>query len=135
MNKRGISPLIASVFIVGLAIILGTTVFISMNNFTKSEIELQENLMESARIVRFSAWSPKENFECENFKFNSCYKLFIENKEDTEVSYYIVTKGKKGEDFFEEVKLNQLQIKAFEVIFDKEVTGEDIVAEVIPITR
>jgi len=65
MNKRGISPLIISVLLVGFVIVIGSFVFISTSNLTKDQMDNQNF---DFVIYDFGAeYSPfEEEYPCED---------------------------------------------------------------------
>lgn len=137
MNKRGISPLIATVILVGFAIVLSAVVFTS--NPAEKAISQFEEMQTSAAPIQFSA-EYKGDLTC---TYNpalgdSCYTLLINNEENIDVGYIIRTLGEDGsaDVFGEDVFLSPRESKLVDVTFDKTKVGdpETVSAEIIPIT-
>jgi len=140
MNKRGISPLIATVLLVGFAIVLSAIVFNS--NPAERAISQVEEMQTSATPIQFSA-EYKGDVACEEEVIlgtgeDSCYTLLIKNEENEDVGYIIRTIGEDGsvDVFGQDVFLNPRESKLVYVTFDRDKVGnpEKVSAEIIPIT-
>ncbi|MBT3281357.1 hypothetical protein HN865_01905 [Candidatus Woesearchaeota archaeon] len=140
MNRRGISPLIASVFLVGFAIVIGVFVFISTFNLNTGLIEDQNKRIENAVLLSFDARYPNKadcatlcagaDIQCLS---SNCYCILIENEENQDVNFIVKTNGEFGSEICspENFKLDPFQSKIFAVGFDGSSIGvNNIRAEV-----
>jgi hypothetical protein len=128
MEKRGINPLIASVFLIGLAFIIGLIVFASMGSVTRNTLSKQEEAVLSTEPINFEV-SLKENCG------DNCYTLLISNKEEKEIGFLVRTIGDKGVDVYGGgVILSPYQARLFDITFDLNKVGNKIETEVVPFT-
>jgi len=134
MSKKGISPLIASVFLVGFAIVIGVFVFISTFNLNNNLIEDQNKRIEGAVLLSFDARYPNKadcaslcdgvDVKCPS---NNCYCILLENEENQEVNFIVKTNGEFGSEICSpnNFKLDSFQSKIFAVGFDGSSIGVD----------
>jgi len=141
--KRGISPLIASVFLFGFAIVLGLIVFLSSANLNQNIIEQQERAIATAVILDLDAhFSPIPEVDCNSIYVadgkcktgaTSYYCILIENEENRKVNYMVKSTGDLGAEVCspENFELQPFQSKVFAVGYnDANVGGSPLVAEV-----
>ena len=150
MNKRGISPLIISVILVGFVVVLGSFIFIWTSGLTKGEMEKQSFEFE---ILDYGARaSPGVNEEgsacfeicgegymggdrayCDDGA-GECYCLLIINNEGKNVNYLVTTTGDGvGTSVCDpdDIELGAYESKVFGIVFDDSIVGtEDLEAEV-----
>ncbi len=140
MNKRGISPLIASVFLVGFAIVIGVFVMISTFNLNSGLIDDQNKKIDNAVLLSFDAKYPN-NADCAALcdpsadikcRSNNCYCILLENEENREINFVVKTNGEFGSEVCspENFELDAFQSKIFAVGFDGSSIGTDIRAEI-----
>jgi len=127
MFKKGITPLIASVFLIGFAIVVGVLIFASTFNLNASLLEDQDKRIESAIFLSFDSKYPR-NFNCSSLcagtdvKCNSsnCYCILIENEESQKVNFLVKTTGNFGSELCspDNFELDRYQSKIFAVGFN-----------------
>lgn len=139
MNKRGISPLIASVFLIGLAIVVGSVVFFWGFDVKDTTFSLADEWIDSAEFIKFSAKWPNsanctEIYDVSGAKCpgNVYYCILIENGENRNMNYLVKTKGSLGTEICspENFELTPFQSKIFAVGFDDSIVGVDVISEV-----
>ena len=139
MTKRGISPLIATAFLIGMSILVGTIVLLWGFETQENVIGMADKWVET-RVLEYSAkWPDLANctalydigeVQCEG---NRYYCILIENLESEVVNYLIVTKGSLGSEICspDHFELNPYESKVFVVQVNNETVGEEsLVAEV-----
>tara|TARA_Y100000310_G_C20621944_1_gene783833 strand:+ start:514 stop:921 length:408 start_codon:yes stop_codon:yes gene_type:complete len=129
MNKKGISPLIATILLVGLTVVLAVGVL----NWTRSTTEgLQENVDLSQPVeVSFDAeFRGTEN--CEQSDDTYCYELLITNNENFDVNYLITTITSQGIEIedIDDYSLGSYESKLFTVYYDQSLGNENVEAKV-----
>lgn len=140
MFKKGVSPLIASVFLIGFAIVVGVMIFASTFNLNANLLEDQDKRIESAILLSFDAKYPRD-FNCSascssgnvSCSSDSCYCILIENEENRIVNYMVKTAGNLGREVCspENFELGPFQSKIFAVGFNNVTVGnEDITSEI-----
>ncbi len=136
MDKRGISPLIATVLLVGFTIVLAAYLFSS--NIGGKVIKTAETMQESSELIQFSAEYSDVNCTVDTLSGDKCYSLLIKNEESKDVGYIIRTIGNIGSDVYsKDVLLSSRESKLIEVTFNCNKVGcenNNVKAEVIPIT-
>jgi len=122
MEKRGISPLIATLLLVGLTIVLATGIGIWSQGITKSEMDGTEL---SPIIVDFDVEISSAD-ECE--EGYHCYGILITNNENFGVNYLVITSTSEGtetespEDYYVE----PFQSKLFTISYDENLGKEEV---------
>ncbi len=122
MEKRGISPLIATLFLVGLTIALATGIGIWSQGITKTKMEGTEL---SPITVDFDVEISSAG-EC--YEEYHCYGILITNNENFGVNYLVITSTNEGiesespEDYY----VGPFQSKLFTVSYDKGLGKEDV---------
>jgi hypothetical protein len=140
--KRGISPLIASIFLFGFAIVIGVIVLMSSTNLNQNIIEDQDRQIAKAVILDLDAsHSPDVNCtqlwsvepRCDTGATNY-YCILIENEENRIINYMVKTKGGKGTEVCSpnNFELQPYQSKVFAVGYNNVTVGADgsLLAEV-----
>jgi hypothetical protein len=140
--KRGISPLIASVFLFGFAFVIGVIVFLGSSNLNQDIMEQQDRQIATAVILDLDAshspeadcptlWAadPKCGLGATNY-----YCLLIENEENRVVNYMVKSKGSIGMEVCspENFELQPFQSKVFAVGYNSTRVGinTSLVAEI-----
>ena len=122
MNKKGISPLIATLILVGLTVSLSVGIGIWSQGITKSKME---GTALSPIIVDFDVEISNVD-ECETGYH--CYVLLITNNENFGVNYLVITTTSEGtetespEDYYVEA----FQSKSFTVSYDENLGKEEV---------
>lgn len=126
MKKRGISPLIATVILVGFTIVMSIFVLVGMSNVGQRTIADQDKRIASSVVLDFGVkYSPAIYCEglageviCNTGKDYYC--VLIENKESQKVNYRIITKGSLGSEVCspDKVELNGYESKVFAIGYD-----------------
>ena len=141
MNKKGISPFIASVFLISLTIVLASIVFSFTSLQTIKQQEKVTELYSQPLLVNFKATFSSGDCitggtQCGVREPNaSCYTLLIENQEDMDVDYYIWTEGQAGVSFCGPIGVEKHTSELINVFFDLNKVGvlsKGINARVIP---
>ena len=127
MNKRGLSPLIVTIFLVGMAILVGSIVMMSSFESIGSVQNIADEWAQ-AEFLKFSAmWPPLAdceslcgdslNIKCYDSTTDRCYCLLIENEENKPVNYLVVTTGDLGTEICAPVnfELNGFEAKVFAI--------------------
>ncbi len=132
MFKKGVSPLIASIFLVGIAMIVGILVFASTFSLNANLIDDQNKRMDSSVLLSFDGKYPR-NFNCSELcsgsdvKCNSsnCYCILIENEESQKVNYLVKTSGNLGSELCSPMnfELDKYVSKIFAVGFNGTMIG------------
>jgi hypothetical protein len=127
MSKKGVSPLIASIFLVGVAMMVGVLVFASTFSLNSNLIDDQNKKIDSFVLLSFDSKYPR-NFNCSSLcagtdvKCNSsnCYCILIENEESQKVNFLVKTKGNFGSELCspDNFELDRYQSKIFAVGFN-----------------
>lgn len=131
MKKRGISPLIATVILVGFTIVMSIFVLVGMSNMGQRTINDQDKRIASAVVLDFGVkYSPAQYCKglssqvvCNTGKEYYC--VLIENKENKKVNYRIITKGSLGSEVCspDKISLEGYESKVFAVGFDPDNVG------------
>ena len=122
MKKRGVSPLIISVILVGFSFVLFITVFAWSSTLTKDSIESIE--FSPNRLDFKVEWSEETHEDCVGTQETYCYVLLIENEEGFDVNYRILTKSSKGVEISEGYSLGAYESDLFEVTYPKSLGRE-----------
>lgn len=125
----------ASVFLVGIAIVIGVMVIVWGTNISQNVMVGQDEKIAAAAVLKFSARYPS-NVDCSSLcnvsqnpdikcKSDYCYCVLIDNLEDRKVNYKVVTKGENGIDYCgpENFELNAHEAKIFAVGYDSTKVG------------
>jgi hypothetical protein len=133
MFKRGISPLIASVFLIGFAIVIGIFVFASTFNLNANLMEDQDKRIESAVLLSFDAKYPHNFEDCAALcggvgvkcPSSNCYCVLIENEENEKINFFVKTNGEFGSEICspDNFELESFQSKIYAVGFDGSTIG------------
>ena len=105
MRKRGINPLIATVFLVAFAFLIGIVVMIFASETVEREIGVVEEEFDMPLVVLFNAeyagnCSINTTTTCEGpSEDNACYNLRIENPNEFDTQFRVETFSDKGSDF------------------------------------
>jgi len=142
--------LLATVFLIGAAILIGSIVMLSSFKSTEKVITIADQWV-TARVLSFSArWppladcsslcnstTPLDDIECYDSGAAAgeqlCYCLLIENQESEVVNYNVITKGNIGAEVCppENFQLEGLQSKVFAIAVHKTYVGDNsLTAEV-----
>lgn len=139
--KKGVSPLLASVILIGVVIVFASFMFYSISGFSERTIGSTEDVIESARLIDFKVKLLSPSPPCADASEHvgdedNCYVILIENQMGEEISYIVRTVGETGVDLAGETGMfSPFVSKTVAVHFDSEKTGEDgISAEVVPIS-
>ena len=132
MNLKGISPLIATVILVGFTILIGSIVLLTSTETINQETSNINELLEKPLVVRFNAQyggncSQAGSITCSsdvNPNDQACYNLLVENTEDFNVNYVIRTHSELGSDFCGPFEIEAFNSKFIDVIYDKSKVGE-----------
>lgn len=135
MNKRGISPLIVSVLLVGLTFIVGIVVIGFGTNIQKEVIGNQETDLEVLGWVQFSAHY--KDASCTPESNNHCYRLLIVNNEDIPINFIVKTNSPLGKEISGpgEFFLGPYEQKVFNINYSSMLGNESIYAEVDPVVK
>ena len=139
MKKRGISPLIATVFLVGMALLTAMIVMMGGMKSYEQSTAIAEKWIAN-KVLRFSAeWPPRANCtqiynttgaQCDGDQY---YCLLIENRENEVVHYNVVTTGNLGSEVCspDHFRLEPLESKIFAIATNSSIVGnQSLVAEV-----
>jgi hypothetical protein len=127
MKKRGVSPLIISVILIGFTFVLFITFFSWSSTLTQSSFN---DIDFSPSLVDFNVkWSEETYNDCEETKNNYCYVLLVENEEGFDVNYRVVTRSSKDIEVDEGYSLGAYESNLFIVHYDNSL-GKDINAVV-----
>lgn len=128
MEKKGISPLVAIILIVGFVIILSVMIF---SYGTVILDKVMKDAEKSPSIVDFDVEWIDLNTGCIESEDNYCYALLITNNEDFIVNYIIITISSEGVDVNgpEDYETLSYESKRFNIYYDKKL-GEDIEVKV-----
>lgn len=136
--KRGISPLIASVILVGFVVVLAAFMFSNMGKVTKGTFETAEGWQSSARLIDFEV-ELKPTILCADVSYKicsdkefSCYVVLIENKMAEDISYIVRTIGDDGVDVCETGIFEPFTSKMVAVYIED--VGANIKAEIVPVS-
>ena len=136
--KKGVSPLIASVILVGFTIVLAAFMFFNLSSNTRSLFGTVEDTQKSSRLIDFSVkTSPDMDCDKVNYKIgngNICYVILVENEMGEEISYIVRTIGDKGVDISQTDKFEPFISKWVAVSYDKDKVGSNVKAELIPVS-
>lgn len=90
IKKRGISPLVATVFLIGLAISLAILVWLWYGNVLKEQVEKQGSKSEAKSVC-----AREVEFRVEE----ACFKESLDPGVDNDLFLYLENKGAKIDDF------------------------------------
>jgi flagellin-like protein len=134
MEKRGISPLIVSVILVGVTIAMAGFIYYWISNAT---VESQRYSGPIFIDFEMRKLADCEDFggECVSDNSDAYYCLLIENKENFDVWYKVKTVGKNGISISDECSpsLGPYDAEIFRVGYNSNI-GELDYAQVIPYT-
>lgn len=129
MNKKGISPLIATILIIGLTIIISIVIF----TWTRSTVEnLQDNVDLSQPVeVSFDA-EFKGTDGCSESEEDYCYEILITNNENFGVNYLITTITPTGLEIENptDYSLNAYESEIFEIYYSRDLGNDNVEAKV-----
>jgi hypothetical protein len=130
MNKRGISPLIISVILVGFTIAIGVTVILWGTNVQKSTIKNQETDTKNLGLLNFDAYYKDSN--CNAVAGENCYRLLLINHENFDLGFVIKTHTSLGSHISgpENYILGPYDQKTFDISYPAELGVEEVYAEV-----
>ncbi|MBU1245839.1 MAG: archaellin/type IV pilin N-terminal domain-containing protein [Nanoarchaeota archaeon] len=135
--KKGISPLIVSVILIGCVIALAAFMFSSISGSTKGTLDTVGEWQSSSRLIDFKVESKGdcnlEEHEQIGDGTENCYTLLIENQMDEEISYVVRTIMGGEVQIAETEPFAPYVSKFIDVNFDS-VAGEEMTAEVIPVS-
>jgi hypothetical protein len=144
MNKRGISPLIATVFLIGISILIGSIVLL-WSFETQSGIVAMADEWAETKVLKYSAeWPDRANCtslydagesQCEGDRY---YCILVENLENEVVNYMIVTRGSTGSEVCspDHFELGAYESKVFVIQVHKDLVGEEaLVADVSAVQK
>ena len=138
MRKRGISPLIATVILVGSIIVIASLVYRFSLGTTVSTTEETSELIDTAMPVRFSTrWQPGGSCGSCTPPEDDCYSLFIENEENRDVGFIVRTTGNVGTAVSSDKDrvLGPFEAQIFTICLDVGQVGvTPYTAEIIPVT-
>lgn len=130
--KKGVSPLIASVLLVGFTIVMSIFVLVGVSNMGQRTITEQDKRIATAVVLDFDAkYSPAmycdnwtQEIKCESN--GNYYCVLIENSENMLVNYRVVTKGSLGSEVCspDNIVLNGYESKVFAIGFDPNKVGQ-----------
>jgi len=137
MRSRGVSPLLASVFLVGLAIIIGVVVMMFGKGVAEREIDITQQALDRPLVVRFNAeWkdvngTPEAILCSSDPDDDASYYLLIENIESSDISYIVKTTSDLGMDVCGPFKIEAYNSKLVYVTYNEAVVGRPNGLEVI----
>ena len=141
--KRGISPLLASVILVGFVIALASFMFFSISGTTKGTLGTVKVWEESSRLIDFKlSLSPEINctdVTDANYEIGGgdmCYTVLIENQMNEDISYIVRTMGDKGVQIANTPVFPAFTTKWVAISYAEDVVGSEdsVTAEVIPVS-
>jgi hypothetical protein len=135
MNKRGVSPLIVSVLLVGLTFVVGIVVIGFGTDIQKLSIENQETDLEVLGWVQFSAYY--KDASCTPEANHHCYRLLIVNNEDLPINFIVKTNSLLGKEISgpDEYFLGPYEQKVFNINYSSSLGNESVFAEVDPVVK
>jgi hypothetical protein len=148
VNKKGMSPLIITVILVGFTLVLSTSIFWwTQESVVDTQISNIPTDWRGAEYLQFSAsfssaCDPAVTYDHECTGHGAtCYVLLVENEEDNPVNYIIETSGNLGVESCGPFEVDSYASKLVKVQFDNSTVGmpEDscdgcwLEAEVTPI--
>ena len=141
--RRGISPLIATIFLFGFAIVIGAIVLLGTANLNQNIIENQERSIATAVVLDLDATGSPPNANCTVIwnadpkclaGSTNYYCVLIENKENRKINYLVKSKGSKGIEVCspENFELEPFQSKVFAVGYNNNTIGvnESLISEI-----
>ena len=143
MKKRGVSPLLASVILVGFTITFAAFMFFNLSGTTKGTLGTVEDLKESSRLIDFKiSLSPEiscDDIADQNFSIGNgdkCYSLLIENQMNEDISYVVRTIGDRGVQIANTPVFPAFSSKWIAVSYYEDVVGTEnsVNAEIIPVS-
>ena len=141
--KRGISPLLASVILVGFVVVLASFMFFSISGTTKGTLGTVKTWEESSRLIDFKlSLSPEINctdVTDANYEIGGgdmCYTVLIENQMNEDISYIVRTMGDKGVQIANTPVFPAFTTKWVAISYAEDVVGSEdsVTAEVIPVS-
>ena len=130
--KKGVSPLIASVILIGCVVALASFMFFSLSGTTKGTLNTVGEWQSSARLIDFNVESKGGCDENEPIgEGDGCYSILIENQMAEEISYVVRTIGNEVQ-IAETGPFAPYVSKLIDVSYDSD--GTEITVEVIPIS-
>ena len=130
VNKKGMSPLIVTIILVGFTLVLSTGIFMwTQDSVVGNQIDSIPENWRGAEYLQFSA---SFSSACDNVtvydhnctgRGSTCYVLLVENEEDNPVNYVIETSGNLGIDSCGPFEINNYESKLVKVQFDNDSVG------------
>ena len=127
MKKRGVSPLIASIFLVGITVVVSVIIFGWGNTLLYSMQEDQELDLVKLGMVDFDA--KYRDVGCSVDSGSFCYSLLLINNEDFDLNFLVRTKSDLGVDVDGPFVVGAYEQKIFNISF-LDSMGRDVYAEV-----
>ncbi len=129
VNKKGISPLIVSVILVGFTVLMAGAIFSWTQTVTEGQMRTAQEWSESTRDYDYGAEYFSDcsdtgitDINCTNGG-TTCYQLKIENKEDVLADYIIETSGNLGVEICGPFSLEPFQSQIVNVYYNNESVG------------
>ena len=128
MEKKGISPLIAIILVVGFVIILSFMIFTYGTGIVD---KIMKDAEKSPFVVNFDVEWIELNTGCIESEDNYCYALLVTNNEDFTVNYIMITISPEGVEVNgpEDHETSPYESKRFNIYYNKKL-GEDIEVKV-----
>ncbi len=113
MEKRGISPLVISVLLIGFSFVLFITFFAWSSTLTQDSMN---DIDFSPNIYDFDVeWSEETYNDCEESADEYCYVLLVTNNEGFDVEYRVITRSSLGSEVDEGYSLEAYESDLFVV--------------------
>jgi flagellin-like protein len=115
MNKRGISPLIATSLLVGMTIVIGVVVIGFGHNILYSVQQNQELDLVKAGLVNYEVYFKDTNCN----ETGNCYKMLFSNGENFPLKFSVITHAEFGSHISgpENYLLNAYEQKVFIITY------------------
>ena len=129
VNKKGISPLIVSVILVGFTILMAGAIFSWTQTVTEGQMRTAQEWSESSADYDYGAEYFSDcgdtsitDINCTNGR-TTCYQLKIENEEDVPADYIIETSGNLGLELCGPFRLEPFQSQIVNVYYNNNSVG------------
>ena len=141
MNKKGVSPLIVTVILIGFVFVMASFIFMWSSGLTKGEMEKQSFTFQILDFgVRASPGVSCDDDACINNRIDcdddaeKCYCILIVNEESKNVNYLVTTTGNlSGTSVCDpvDIGLGAYESKVFGIVFNENIVGSgDLVSEI-----
>jgi len=134
-EKKGVSPLIATVLLIGLVVVIAMIIFFWYGNYLEDVLEKQGIDLESSCAQDVEIYLPSDEIECVLSGENSVVNLYIENVGNTEIKGLNVIYS--SDTLFDSVLKSQIVHQAvgtyIQVNLGQDITGQSLDLEIVPI--